>query len=56
MTPYISVTLLSSLPRYIAGRLGILQSYFGGISIREEYLIVNGGMLADRGARSCKLT
>jgi len=36
--------------------LEILESYVGGTPIREEYLIVDSGMLAGPGARSYKLT
>jgi formate dehydrogenase len=56
MTPHISGTSLSAQARYAAGTLEILESYFGGTPIREEYLIVNGGLLAGTGARSYKLT
>lgn len=56
MTPHMSGTSLSAQTRYAAGTLEILESYFGGTSIREEYLIVDGGMLAGTGARSYKLT
>jgi formate dehydrogenase len=56
MTPHISGTSLSAQTRYAAGTLEILESYFGGTPIREEYLIVNGGMLAGTGASSYKLT
>jgi formate dehydrogenase len=56
MTPHISGTSLSAQARYAAGTLEILESYFGGTPIREEYLIVDGGVLAGTGARSYKLT
>jgi formate dehydrogenase len=56
MTPHISGTSLSAQARYAAGTLEILESYFGGTPIRDEYLIVDGGMLAGTGARSYKLT
>jgi formate dehydrogenase len=56
MTPYMSGSSLSAQARYAAGTLEILQSYFGGTPIREEYLIVDGGVLAGTGARSYKLT
>jgi len=56
MTPHISGTSLSAQARYAAGTLEILESYFDGTPIREEYLIVDGGMLAGTGARSYKLT
>jgi formate dehydrogenase len=56
MTPHISGTSLSAQARYAAGTLEILESYFDGTPIREEYLIVDGGMLAGTGAQSYKLT
>ncbi|WP_213775971.1 NAD-dependent formate dehydrogenase [Bradyrhizobium sp. dw_78] len=56
MTPHISGTSLSAQARYAAGTLEILESYFGGTPIRDEYLIVDGGMLAGTGAKSYKLT
>src|SRR3984893_2328105 len=56
MTPHISGTSLSAQARYAAGTLEILESYFGGPPIRQEYLIVDGGGLAGTGARSYKLT
>lgn len=39
-----------------AGTLEILQDFFDGTPIREEYLIVDGGTLAGTGAKSYKLT
>jgi len=56
MTPHVSGTSLSAQARYAAGTLEILESYFGGTPIREEYLIVDGGALAGAGAVSYKLT
>jgi hypothetical protein len=56
MTPHISGSTLSAQTRYAAGTLEILQSYFDGTPVREEYLIVDGGALAGTGARSYKLT
>jgi formate dehydrogenase len=57
MTPHISASTLSAQARYAAaGTLEILQSYFEGTPIREEYLIVEGGALAGTGAKSYKLT
>jgi formate dehydrogenase len=56
MTPHISGTSLSAQARYAAGTLEIVESYFGGTPIREEYLIVYGGALAGTGARSYKLS
>jgi formate dehydrogenase len=55
MTPHIAGTSLSAQARYAAGTLEILQDFFGGTPIREEYLIVDGGALAGTGARSYKL-
>jgi formate dehydrogenase len=56
MTPHISGTSLSAQARYAAGTLEILQNFFEGTPIREEYLIVDGGTLAGTGARSYQLT
>lgn len=56
MTPHISGTSLSAQTRYAAGTLEILESYFGGTPIRDEYLIVDAGVLAGTGAKSYKLT
>lgn len=54
MTPHIAGTSLSAQARYAAGTLEILQDFFGGNPIREDYLIVDGGALAGTGARSYK--
>jgi formate dehydrogenase len=55
LTPHISDTSLSAQARYAAATLEILQSFYEGTPIREEYLIVNGRRLADTGARSYQL-
>ncbi|OBA60214.1 formate dehydrogenase [Mycobacterium sp. 1100029.7] len=52
MTPHISGSTLSAQTRYAAGTREILECYFGGKPIRDEYLIVDGGALAGVGARS----
>jgi formate dehydrogenase len=52
MTPHTSGTSLSAQTRYAAGTREILESYFAGTPIRDEYLIVEGGGLAGTGARS----
>jgi formate dehydrogenase len=52
MTPHISGSTLSAQTRYAAGAREILESYFAGTPIRDEYLIVAGGKLAGTGARS----
>jgi len=52
MTPHISGSSLSAQTRYAAGTREILESYFSGRPIRDEYLIVDGGSLAGVGARS----
>lgn len=52
MTPHISGTSLSAQARYAAGVREILECYFEGRSIRNEYLIVQGGGLAGVGAHS----
>jgi formate dehydrogenase len=52
MTPHISGTSLSAQTRYAAGTREILESYFSGAPIRDEYLIVDAGQLAGTGAHS----
>jgi formate dehydrogenase len=52
MTPHISGTSLSAQARYAAGVREILECFFDGRPIREEYLIVQGGHLAGAGAHS----
>jgi len=52
MTPHISGTSLSAQARYAAGVREILECWFEGRPIREEYLIVQGGHLAGAGAHS----
>jgi formate dehydrogenase len=52
MTPHISGTSLSAQARYAAGTREILECYFDGRPIRDEYLIVQGGGLAGTGAHS----
>ena len=52
MTPHISGTSLSAQTRYAAGTREILECWFEGRPIRDEYLIVAGGKLAGTGARS----
>ncbi len=52
MTPHISGSSLSAQTRYAAGTREILESYFAGTKIRDEYLIVEGGKLAGTGAHS----
>ncbi len=52
MTPHISGTTLSAQARYAAGTREILECFFEGRPIREEYLIVDGGRLAGTGAHS----
>ncbi len=52
MTPHISGTSLSAQARYAAGAREILECYFDGQPIREEYLIVDGGALAGAGAHA----
>jgi len=52
MTPHISGTSLSAQARYAAGVREILECWFEGRPIREEYLIVEGGRLAGAGAHS----
>jgi formate dehydrogenase len=52
MTPHISGSSLSAQTRYAAGVREILECYFEGRPIRDEYLIVHGGKLAGAGAHS----
>ena len=52
MTPHTSGTTLSAQARYAAGVREILESWFEGNPIRDEYLIVQGGRLAGTGAHS----
>ncbi len=52
MTPHISGTSLSAQARYAAGVREILECFFEGRPIRDEYLIVQGGGLAGTGAHS----
>ncbi|MGU3495238.1 NAD-dependent formate dehydrogenase [Xanthobacteraceae bacterium A53D] len=52
MTPHISGTSLSAQTRYAAGTREILECFFEGRPIRDEYLIVEGGKLAGVGAHS----
>jgi len=52
MSPHISGTSLSAQARYAAGTREILECWFEGRSIREEYLIVDKGKLAGTGAHS----
>jgi formate dehydrogenase len=52
MTPHTSGTSLSAQARYAAGVREILECWFEGRPIRDEYLIVDGGKLAGVGAHS----
>jgi len=52
MTPHISGSSLSAQARYAAGVREILECFFAGKPIREEYLIVDKGALAGVGAHS----
>ena len=52
MTPHVSGTSLSAQARYAAGVREILECWFEGRAIREEYLIIAGGKLAGAGAHS----
>ncbi len=52
MTPHISGSSLSAQARYAAGTREILECWFDGRPIRDEYLIVDGGKLAGAGAHS----
>ena len=52
MTPHTSGSTLSAQARYAAGVREILECWFQGKPIRDEYLIVSGGKLAGAGAHS----
>jgi formate dehydrogenase len=52
MTPHVSGTTLSAQARYAAGAREILEDFFAGKPIRDEYLIVSGGGLAGTGKAS----
>jgi formate dehydrogenase len=52
MTPHISGNTLSAQVRCAAGTREILECWFEGRPIRDEYLIVNKGQLAGTGAHS----
>jgi formate dehydrogenase len=52
MTPHTSGSSLSAQARYAAGAREILECWFEGRPIRDEYLIVDGGQLAGVGAHS----
>jgi formate dehydrogenase len=52
MTPHTSGTSLSAQARYADGVREILECYFSGAKIRDEYLIVQNGKLAGTGAHS----
>ncbi len=52
MTPHTSGTSLSAQARYAAGMREILEKYFAGKPIRNEYLIVDKGQLAGAGAHA----
>jgi len=52
MTPHVSGTSLSAQARYAAGVREILECWFEGRPVRDEYLIVAGGKLAGTGAHS----
>jgi formate dehydrogenase len=56
MTPHISGTSLSAQARYAAGTLEILECYFSGTPIRDEYFIIDSGVLVGAGAQSYRLT
>ncbi|MCE3043572.1 MULTISPECIES: NAD-dependent formate dehydrogenase [Legionella] len=52
MTPHISGTSLSAQARYAAGTREILECWFAGKPIRDEYLIVDKHQLRGAGAHS----
>ena len=52
MTPHTSGTTLSAQARYADGVQEILECYFEGLPIRNEYLIAKDGKLAGAGAHA----
>jgi formate dehydrogenase len=52
MTPHTSGTSLSAQTRYADGVREILECFFAGSEIRDQYLIVKDGQLAGMGAHS----
>ena len=52
MTPHVAGTTLAAQSRYAAGVREILECWFAGTPIRDEYLIVDKGRLAGAGAHS----
>lgn len=52
MTPHVAGTTLTAQARYAAGVREILECWFEGRPIRNEYLIVDKGKLAGTGAHS----
>ena len=52
VTPHTSGSALSAQARYSAGTREILECFYSGRPIREEYLIAQGGHLAGAGAHS----
>jgi formate dehydrogenase len=52
MTPHTSGTSLSAQAHYEAGTREVLEYWFEGRPIRNEYLIVDHGRLAGAGAHS----
>ena len=52
MTPHTSGTSLSAQARYADGVREILECFFDGLPIRDQYLIVKDGKLAGMGAHS----
>jgi formate dehydrogenase len=52
MTPHTSGTSLAAQARYAAGVREILECWFDDRPIRDDYLIVHGGVLAGTGAHS----
>merc|ERR1712167_500005 len=52
MTPHTSGTSLSAQARYADGVREILECFFDGTEMRDQYLIVKDGQLAGMGAHS----
>lgn len=52
MTPHVSGTTLEAQGRYVSGVHEVLESFLGGKSIRDDYLIVDGGELVSGSYRA----
>jgi formate dehydrogenase len=53
---HLAGSTLSAQARYAAGTREVLECWFSGEPIRDDYLIVHRGVLTSVGARSCGIT